>query len=130
MQVTLFSSGYHHFLNANQQDWLSGEFNLSKFVRLKSSRGTTSVGTACYTLAFDAAVLAREISDFLCISKTYVFPSCFEHAGRYRVVCKACARANECELRVVSAKVDVAGDWHGPRLVLEEYSRYARGREK
>jgi len=82
VQVTLFSSGYHHFLYANQQDWLSGEFNLSKFVRLKSSRGTTSVGTACYTLAFDAAVLAREISDFLCISKTYRFPELLRTCGK------------------------------------------------
>jgi len=56
VQVTLFSSGYHQFLYANQQDWLSGEFNLPRFAQLKSSRGASSVGTACYTLAFDAAV--------------------------------------------------------------------------
>jgi len=74
VQVTLFSSGYHRFLYANQQHWLSGEFNLPRFAQLKSNRGTTSVGTACYTLAFDAAVLAREILNFLCISEDYRFP--------------------------------------------------------
>jgi len=74
VQVTLFSSGYHQFLYANQQDWLSGEFNLPRFAQLKSSRGASSVGTACYTLAFDAAVLVREISGFMCISEAYRFP--------------------------------------------------------
>jgi len=73
LQVTLFSSGYTRFLYANQQDWLSGELNLPRFVRLKSNRGRASVGTASYAVAFDAAIVARDIPDFLCISEAYRF---------------------------------------------------------
>jgi hypothetical protein len=74
LQVTVRSGGYTRFVYANQQDWLSGEFRLPRFARLRNNRDRSLVAIVVYRVAFDEAALTRDLPGFLCKSNPYRFP--------------------------------------------------------